>query len=89
MVCSATEGVDRRTVLAVLAVTGAGIAASDAALALPRGGIDARVASAFNNAFAAGGDMVVRLCVALNETAGMRQPTLAACSVTQGPPARL
>lgn len=30
-----------------------------ASLALPRGGIDARVAAAFNTAFAAGGDAVV------------------------------
>lgn len=42
----------------------AGIAAfvcvsSGAAAALPRGGVDARVANAFNKAFAAGGDPAV------------------------------
>jgi hypothetical protein len=42
----------------------AGIAAfvcipSGAATALPRGGVDARVANAFNEAFAAGGDPAV------------------------------
>lgn len=32
--------------------------------ALPRGGVDARVANAFNTAFAAGGDFAVRFGIA-------------------------
>lgn len=45
----------RREMLAVAL----SLAVPPEALALPRGGIDARVAAAFNTAFAAGGDPVV------------------------------
>lgn len=49
----------RRSVLYVLAAAATAVTPGDA-VALPRGGIDARVAAAFNTAFAAGGDPVVR-----------------------------
>lgn len=52
--------IGRREIIALVAA-GLYFAVPTTSFALPRGGIDARVAAAFNTAFAAGGDPVVRL----------------------------
>lgn len=59
MNCMHDGTLQRRSVLYVLAAAATAVTPGDA-VALPRGGIDARVAAAFNTAFAAGGDPVVR-----------------------------
>lgn len=86
-VCSArvsplarSKAIGRREILPVAAV-GLYLTFPVEGLALPRGGIDARVAAAFNTAFAAGGDPVVRLS-AYRSVAARRRSSIATTIIT-------